>query len=334
MLDLDRFPFRTILITGGTGTFGDACARFLLHHTSDTKIRIYSRDEAKQAIMREKYGEHRLSFLLGDVRDYPRLQRAMRGVDLVLHAAAMKQVPAGEYNPDEFVKTNIMGSMNTIEAAISANVKKVVMLSTDKAVHPSTLYGATKMTAERLFIGANSYAPHTSLCVTRYGNVMGSRGSVVEVFLRRLAKNERLPVTSVNATRFWMSIQQAVELVLNAAMNAEPGDIFIPNLPAFYIIDLVEVMLREHGKDLGGFDVIGLRTDEKEHELLLNNAEICRVIKRSDDIFVVKPNRSDVNRHNTERLHLLYRSDIWEPKLTQDDIYRKLFYDGEQNNDA
>lgn len=322
MVDLASFPFRTVLVTGGTGTFGNACAEYLLRYTSNTKIRIYSRDEVKQGAMREKYGAERLSFLLGDVRDLGRLQRAMRGVDLVLHAAALKQVPAGEYNPDEFVKTNIIGSMNVIETAVAEGVKKVVMLSTDKACAPVNLYGASKMAAERLFIGANHYANKTILCVTRYGNVMGSRGSVVEFFRHKLANGEALPVTSTKATRFWMHIAEAVDLVLTAAVHAKSGEIFVPNLPAFNLIDLVEVMVEDSGSS-SDIEVVGLRPGEKEHESLMTDIELGLAVQR-DGIFVVRPESlGGVTRKPIDGLSL-YRSDVWRPRLSKDDIRARL----------
>ena len=270
--------YSVVAITGGTGTFGRAMTRYLLEHASHVRVRCFSRDEYKQSQMKQEYAEHtdRLSFLLGDVRDVDRLALAFRDVDLVIHAAALKQVPALEYNPFEAVQTNIIGSANVIRAAIQANVKHAILLSSDKAVHPLNLYGATKLCAEKLFVQANVYAAQrTRFNVARYGNIAGSRGSVIEVYRQAIAAGRKLPVTDPNMTRFWMVINDAIRLVCFVADQPIQGGIFVPQLYAFRLTDLCRAMLGRTWAQVidKHVEIIGLRPGEKLHEMLMTDDE-------------------------------------------------------------
>lgn len=264
---------RQILVTGGTGSFGRAFVRRTLARGADVTIRVYSRDELKQYEMtREFGGDPRLRFCIGDVRDRDRLARAMYGVDWVVHAAALKQVDLCEYNPAEAVKTNIHGSQNVIEAAIDAKVKRVVALSTDKAVNPVNLYGATKLCAEKLFVHGNAYAGprDTRFACVRYGNVLGSRGSVVPLFLAQAASGV-LTITDLRMTRFWISLAQAVDLVAFVLGDLRGGEVYVPKIPSMRMTDLAraiapEAMVKE----------IGMRPGEKLHEMLLSPEEAHR----------------------------------------------------------
>ena len=260
---------KTILITGGTGTFGKAFTSYVLEHYEPQKIIIYSRDEFKQFIMANEYKQYadKLRFFIGDVRDKERLQRAFEGVDYVIHAAAMKQVPACEYNPNEAIKTNINGAQNIIDAALDSGVKKVVALSTDKAVNPVNLYGGTKLVSDKLFIAANAYAGHKDTCfsIVRYGNVAGSRGSVIPFFQNILDNGgTELPITDYRMTRFWISITQGVELVIKALQEANGGETFISKIPSFKITDLAQAMLP--GCKM---PEVGIREGEKLHEIMV-----------------------------------------------------------------
>lgn len=260
---------KTILITGGTGTFGKAFTSYVLEHYEPKKIIIYSRDEFKQFIMANEYKQYadKLRFFIGDVRDKERLQRAFEGVDYVIHAAAMKQVPACEYNPNEAIKTNINGAQNIIDAALDAGVKKVVALSTDKAVNPVNLYGGTKLVSDKLFIAANAYAGHKDTCfsIVRYGNVAGSRGSVIPFFQNILDNGgTKLPITDYRMTRFWISITQGVELVIKALQESNGGETFISKIPSFKITDLAQAMLP--GCEM---PEVGIREGEKLHEIMV-----------------------------------------------------------------
>ena len=239
---------KTILITGGTGSFGKCFTKYVLTHYNPKKIIIYSRDEFKQFIMQGEFREYadKLRFFIGDVRDKERLTRAFEGVDYVIHAAALKQVPACEYNPNEAIKTNIHGAQNVIDAALDTNVKKVVALSTDKAVNPVNLYGGTKLVSDKLFIEANAYAGNKDInfSIVRYGNVAGSRGSVIPKFYDMIKKGcTELTITDYRMTRFWISLTQGVELVIKALEEATGGETFISKIPSFKISDLAEAML-------------------------------------------------------------------------------------------
>ena len=264
---------KVILITGGTGSFGKAFTKYVLNHYDPKKIIIYSRDEFKQFIMQNDFKKefpdkfNKLRFFIGDVRDRERLTRAMEGVDYVVHAAALKQVPACEYNPAEAIKTNIHGAMNVIDSALDTGVKKVVALSTDKAVNPVNLYGGTKLVSDKLFIAANAYAGSKDInfSIVRYGNVAGSRGSVIPFFNDKILKGEKdLPITDYRMTRFWISLEQGVELVIKALHDAKGGETFISKIPSFKITDLAEAMLPGCNKP-----EVGIREGEKLHEIMV-----------------------------------------------------------------
>lgn len=260
---------KTILITGGTGSFGKAFTRYALENYDPKKIIIYSRDEFKQLIMQNELKEYasKLRFFIGDVRDKERLVRAFEGVDYVIHAAALKQVPACEYNPAEAIKTNIHGAQNVIDAALDTGVKKVVALSTDKAVNPFNLYGGTKLVSDKLFIAANAYVGDKDVCfsIVRYGNVAGSRGSVIPLF-HNIIKNggTELPITDYRMSRFWISLREGVQLVIKALEEAKGGETFISKIPSFKITDLAEAMLPGCGKP-----EVGIREGEKLHEIMV-----------------------------------------------------------------
>ena len=260
---------KTILITGGTGSFGKAFVRYAFEHGDPKKLIIYSRDEFKQFNMQNEFAEYkdRLRFFIGDVRDGDRLRRALNGVDYIIHAAALKQVPACEYNPNEAIKTNIHGAMNVIEAALDTGVSKVVALSTDKAVNPVNLYGGTKLVSDKLFIAANAYAGPSDICfsIVRYGNVAGSRGSVIPFFKQKIENGEKaLPITDFRMTRFWISLKEGVELVIKALEESKGGETFISKIPSFKITDLAEAMLPGCEKP-----EVGIREGEKLHEIMV-----------------------------------------------------------------
>ncbi len=261
---------KTVLVTGGTGSFGHHFVDYVLAHYSPKKIIIYSRDEYKQFVMQNRYrGKHVdvLRFFIGDVRDEKRLVMAMKEADYVIHAAALKQVPVCEYNPNEAIKTNVNGAMNVINAALACSVKKVIALSTDKAVNPVNLYGGTKLVSDKLFTAANSYGGEygTRFSVVRYGNVAGSRGSVIPFFQNIIENGGReLPITDYRMTRFWISLEQGVELVIKALEESRGGETFISKIPSFKVVDLAEAMLPGCTKR-----EIGIREGEKLHEVMI-----------------------------------------------------------------
>lgn len=265
---------KTILITGGTGSFGNHFVDYVLKKYNPKKIIIYSRDEFKQFNMANKYKKYQniFRFFIGDVRDKDRLKRALNGVDYVIHAAALKQVPACEYNPIEAVKTNVNGAMNVIDAVLdSPSVKKVVALSTDKAVNPINLYGGTKLVSDKLFVAANSYVGDRDLSfsVVRYGNVAGSRGSVIPFFKEIVANGgKELPITDYRMTRFWISLEQGVELVIKALHDAKGGETFISKIPSFKITDLAQAILP--GCEM---PEVGIREGEKLHEIMVTRED-------------------------------------------------------------
>ena len=264
---------KIILITGGTGSFGNAFTSYVLEHYKPKKIIIYSRDEYKQFLMANKYKEYGdvLRFFVGDVRDKDRLYRAFNGVDYVVHAAALKQVPACEYNPMEAVKTNINGAMNIVDAALDCGVKRVVALSTDKAVNPINLYGGTKLVSDKLFIAANAYSGQKDVrfSIVRYGNVAGSRGSVIPYF-KNIIEQEgtSLPITDYRMTRFWISLEQGIELVIKALAEAKGGETFISKIPSFKITDLAQAMLPGCA-----MPEVGIREGEKLHEVMVTRED-------------------------------------------------------------
>ncbi len=264
---------KTILVTGGTGSFGHHFVEYVMKNYKPKKLIIYSRDEYKQFIMSNEYKEYSsvLRFFIGDVRDEARLRMAMKGVDYVVHAAALKQVPACEYNPNEAIKTNITGAMNVINASLEAGVKKVVALSTDKAVNPINLYGGTKLVSDKLFCAANAYGgvEGTRFSVVRYGNVAGSRGSVIPFFQNLIDQGKKdLPITDYRMTRFWISLEQGVELVIKALEESRGGETFISKIPSFKITDLAEAMLPGCNKP-----EVGIREGEKLHEIMLTRED-------------------------------------------------------------
>ena len=275
---------KTILVTGGTGSFGQKFVELLLKTQRPRAIRIYSRDEWKQVQMQARFDDSRLRFLIGDVRDRNRLYRALNGVDILIHAAALKQVPVAEYNPIEAVRTNIEGAVNVIDGAIDNGVPKVMALSTDKAVHPVNLYGATKLVAEKLLIQANSYSGprETRFSVVRYGNVVGSRGSVVPVF-REQSKGGALTITDERMTRFWITQEEAVRFILRCVDSMVGGEIFVPKIPSMRVTDLAEAIAPGAKRK-----VTGIRPGEKLHEVLLTEEEAVHA-REFDDHFVIEP---------------------------------------------
>lgn len=283
---------KSILITGGTGTFGKALVHRLCAIPSVEKIIVLSRDEYKQGQMQGEFHDDRLRFLIGDVRDPKRLRRAFNHVDIVVHAAALKQVPALEYNPVEAIETNIVGTRNVIEAAFDCGVDKVLVVSTDKAVQPVNLYGATKMCAERLAIAANSYRgryARTRISVIRYGNVLGSRGSFVEL-IEKQRKGRVITLTDARMTRFWIHIDSVIDAVIEALSRMESGEIFVPSIRSARVVDLVKVIAPECSQKL-----IGIRPGEKIHETLISEHEARRT-RRVGDLFVIEPEFADWGR--------------------------------------
>jgi UDP-N-acetylglucosamine 4,6-dehydratase len=276
---------KVVLVTGGTGSFGKKFIEVMLREYQPAKLIVFSRDELKQHEMRTSgFDQPSLRYFIGDVRDRERLRRAMHGVDIVIHAAALKQVPACEYNPMEAIKTNILGSSNVIEAALDAGVEKVMALSTDKAVSPVNLYGTTKLAAEKLFVQSNAYAAGTNTrfsCV-RYGNVVGSRGSVVPLFIKQRPSG-KLTVTDLRMTRFWLTLEQGVRFVIHCTELMQGGEVFVPKIPSTRIVDLASVIAPE-----AELEVIGIRPGEKLHEVLINEDEARSTLERPD-MFVVTP---------------------------------------------
>ncbi len=276
----------SILVTGATGSFGRAFLRYALDHIDPHRIVVFSRDELKQYEVRQMFGDDpRLRFFIGDIRDRARLVRAMHGIDHVVHAAALKQVDTAEYNPSEYVATNIDGSQNVIDAAIAAGVQRVVALSTDKASSPINLYGATKLVADKLFVAGNHYAAHhpTRLAVVRYGNVMGSRGSVVPLFRQLNAAGRSLPITDKRMTRFWITLDQAVRFVVDSFEVMQGGELFVPRIPSMRILDLVEAVA-----PAAPIHEIGMRPGEKLHEEMIASDDSRRTL-RFPDRYVVQP---------------------------------------------
>jgi len=282
---------KTILITGGTGSFGNHFTDYVLQHYKPKKIIIYSRDEFKQFQMRNRLMEHDavMRYFIGDVRDEARLHRAFEGVDYVIHAAALKQVPACEYNPNEAIKTNIHGAMNVIEAALDTSVKRVVALSTDKAVNPVNLYGGTKLVSDKLFIAANSYSGYkdTRFSIVRYGNVAGSRGSVIPFFRSLVESGEReLPITDFEMTRFWITLEQGVQLVIKALGESKGGETFIAKIPSFKITDLAKAILPDCV-----LKEVGIREGEKLHEVMITKEDSLYTYEY-DQHFIIYPHMS------------------------------------------
>jgi len=277
---------KNILITGGTGSFGKKFTQVMQEKYRPQKIIIFSRDELKQHQMRvDGFNQRNLRYFIGNVRDLSRLQRAMDGVHIVVHAAALKQVPACEYNPMEAVKTNVLGSSNVIDAALDMGVEKVLALSTDKAVNPINLYGATKLSAEKLVVQSNAYAGgrKTRLSCVRYGNVVGSRGSVVPVFIRQREHGNVLTITDKRMTRFWLTLEQGVRFVIQSIEQMQGGEVFVPKIPSLKIMDLARAIAPD-----AEIEYIGIRPGEKLHEVLISRDE-SRSTVELEDMFVVQP---------------------------------------------
>ncbi|KNZ42656.1 UDP-N-acetylglucosamine 4,6-dehydratase (inverting) [Acetobacterium bakii] len=325
---------KVILITGGTGSFGKKFTEMILNNFDVKKIIIYSRDEFKQDVMNKEFSLkfpdkiEKIRFFIGDVRDKDRLYRAFNRVDYVIHAAAMKQVPACEYNPFEAIKTNINGAQNVIDAALDRNVKKVVALSTDKAVNPINLYGGTKLVSDKLFVAANSYAgvDGTVFSVVRYGNVAGSRGSVIPFFKDILKTGcKELPITDIRMTRFWITLDQGVELVLKALNESKGGETYISKIPSFKITDLAEAMLPECK-----LKEVGIREGEKLHEVMITKDD-SRYTYEYSEHYIIYPhfNWWNAEKHLTLQGKLIeegfeYNSETNTQWLEVSDLKKKL----------
>jgi UDP-N-acetylglucosamine 4,6-dehydratase len=283
----------TILLTGGTGSFGNAFIERVVSTWPAAVVRVYSRDELKQSELRAKFGGQQVRYLVGDVRDRARLTRAVQGADVVIHAAAMKQVEACEYNPFEAVRTNVLGAQHIVDAAIDAGVPRVVALSTDKAVNPVNLYGATKLCQEKIIVQGNAYAAHrdTRFACVRYGNVVGSRGSVVPVFHQQVERDGRITITDDRMTRFWISLPQAVDLVLHALEHMHGGEVFIPKIPSMRVTDLAEAIAPGVPRE-----TIGIRPGEKLHELLITADESRHAID-AGSVYIVLPEQAWWDEH-------------------------------------
>jgi UDP-N-acetylglucosamine 4,6-dehydratase len=304
---------------------GKALINFLLKNTNVRRIAVYSRDELKQHNLQNEIGnDPRLRWFIGDIRDIERLKRALHGVDFVIHTAALKQVDTGEYNPMEFIKTNVLGSQNVIDASIEAGVKRVVALSTDKASSPINLYGATKLTADKLFVAANnySYSYGTTFCVVRYGNVMGSRGSVIPFWKQLTAEGKPLPITDLRMTRFWISIEQAVKFVIDSLEMMKGGELYVPRIPSMRIVDLAAAVAPE-----AELEEIGMRPGEKLHEEMISADDSRRTLIMKDR-YVVTPVVAEWGYVEPDGQKMpegkAYQSNTNELWMTQDDIKRFL----------
>jgi UDP-N-acetylglucosamine 4,6-dehydratase len=295
----DLLKDKVVLVTGGTGSFGKQFVATVLREHAPRKLIIFSRDELKQFDMRQHFDEQRypcMRYFIGDVRDRDRLYRAMDGVDVIIHAAALKQVPTAEYNPIEVIKTNVLGGANLIDAAIDRNVQKVIALSTDKAANPINLYGATKLCSDKLFVSANGYSGHhgTRFSVVRYGNVMGSRGSVIP-FFQRMRSTGILPVTDPKMTRFWITLEQAVKFVLSCLDRMQGEEIFVPKIPSMNIVDLARAIAPECR-----LDIVGVRPGEKLHETMVPEDDARNTLEY-DDCFVIRAQPANGNGHMNGR---------------------------------
>jgi len=308
------FNDKTILVTGGTGSFGKKFTESVLKEYSPKKLIIFSRDEFKQSEMAKVFspGDYPMRYFLGDIRDKDRLYRAFAGVDIVVHAAALKQVPALEYNPFEAVKTNIIGAQNIVDASIDKDIKKVVVLSTDKAVNPINLYGATKLSMEKIFIAAGAYAGghETKFSIVRYGNVVGSRGSVVPLFADMVKRGAKeLPVTDERMTRFWITLKRGVDLVCSAIEEGAGGEIFVPKIPSMKITDLAKALCPDCS-----YRVIGIRPGEKLHESLISEDEARTTVDAGENYIILPSFEFEVTK-----LGKKYRS---YPRVSEGLVYR------------
>jgi UDP-N-acetylglucosamine 4,6-dehydratase len=302
---MDTFRDKVVLVTGGTGSFGKKFTDIMLREYHPKKLIIFSRDELKQHEMRQTWNDATpgspVRYFIGDVRDRERMYRALNGVDIVVHAAALKQVPACEYNPLEAVHTNIHGAQNIIDAAIDNGVSKVLALSTDKAVSPVNLYGATKLVAEKMFVQGNAYTGggQTGMSCVRYGNVVGSRGSVIPLFSEQ-RKSGKITITDSRMTRFWITLDQGVRFVINCIQRMQGGEVFVPKIPSMNIMDLAQAIAPDCK-----VETIGIRPGEKLHEVLVSEDEARHTLEL-DDMFVVQP------------LHPWWKKDVWEGRSLQD----------------
>jgi len=319
-----NFNNKIILVTGGTGSFGQKFTQVVLKKYKPKAIRIFSRGEFLQWEMAKKFNDSRLRFLIGDIRDKDRIYRAMNGVNIVVHAAALKQITTAEYNPIEAVRTNILGTVNVIDAAIDNNVEKAIFISTDKAVNPINLYGATKLCAEKLFVQANSYTGwgKTKFSCVRYGNVIGSRGSVVPLFLEQKEKGV-LTVTDKRMTRFWITLEQGVNFVINCIEKMEGGEIFIPKIPSMKVIDLAKAIATE-----AKIKINGIRPGEKLHEVLVSPEEVKHT-KGFDKYLVIEPeflfwNKVNFKEDKSLPVGFKYSSDANKEWLTKEQMKKIL----------
>lgn len=320
------FNDKTILITGGTGSFGQKFTQTVLTKYRPRKLIIFSRDELKQFEMAHVFSNEKypaIRYFLGDIRDKERLERAFYGVDYVIHAAALKQVPAAEYNPFEFVKTNILGAQNIINAAVDCGVKKVIALSTDKAVNPINLYGATKLCSDKLFVAGNAYRREEGalFSVVRYGNVVGSRGSVIPYFLK-LREAGELPITDERMTRFWITLEQGVDFVIKSLERMFGGEIFVPKIPSMKITELAKAMAPECKTK-----IVGIRPGEKLHEAMITHDDARNTMELKDCYFIA-PTDHDFWEHKYEAKHVApdfeYVSDKNDDWLTAEQL-RAMF---------
>lgn len=293
---METFRGKSLLLTGGTGSFGRAFVQHAIAKLDLARIVVFSRDELKQSEMFRSIADERVEYVIGDVRDADRLGWALRGVDWVVHAAALKQVPAAERNPSEPVKTNILGAINLIEAAIDAGVEKVIALSTDKAAHPANLYGATKLVSERLFIAANPRARGrgTRFSVVRYGNVVGSRGSVVPLFVKQRTSGV-ISITDPEMTRFWITLEQGVRFVSRALAGMRGGEVFVPKLPSARIAEIAAAVAPGCR-----WEIVGVRPGEKMHEVLITPEESVRTFE-FDDFYIIEPEAPQGDEHGRPR---------------------------------
>ena len=324
---------QVVLVTGGTGSFGKQFVDVVLREYQPAKLIVFSRDELKQHEMRVSGFDHpNLRYFIGDVRDRDRLRRAMHGVDIVVHAAALKQVPACEYNPMEAIKTNIMGSSNVIEAALDTGVKRVLALSTDKAVSPVNLYGATKLAAEKLFVQSNAYAGGsiTRFSCVRYGNVVGSRGSVIPIFIKQ-RQNGKLTITDERMTRFWLTLEQGVRFVIRCIEEMQGGEVFVPKIPSTRIVDLARAIAPQ-----AELEIVGIRPGEKLHEALISEDEARSSVERMG-MYVVVPNitlwQRDLQYQGSPLPEGFYYSSDNNPEWLNLDQIQAMVAPFEQNSD-
>jgi UDP-N-acetylglucosamine 4,6-dehydratase len=315
----------SVLITGGTGSLGRSLVEYLLKQTKVRRIAIFSRDEVKQQNMRiQLKDDSRLRWFLGDIRDLERLKLAFYGVDFVIHTAALKQVDTGEYNPMEFIKTNILGSQNVIDASIYTGVKRVVALSTDKASSPINLYGATKLTADKLFVAANNYSftQGSIFCVVRYGNVVGSRGSVIPFFQELAAQNNPIPITDLRMTRFWITVEAAIKFIINSLEIMTGGELYVPKIPSMRIVDLARAV-----SPTSDLIEVGIRPGEKLHEEMISTDDSRRTIIL-EDRYVVMPVASEWGYQPPNGSKMIegkaYKSDLNDLWISELDIKKFL----------